>query len=126
MMNSHPIMARLYTLVPMPQGPLAGIGLTERAVLGQIYDRYKLSTYNVTGQGDNTPWYDWYRDEVFCLYAQDDLAAELGISVRTVRRALETLRAAGLIDWRKATYKGACRYYISERVRVWLRPQTAL
>lgn len=114
-------MSRLYTLTPLPIDDFAGLDLTARCTFGMIYDRYRLSSYNLTG-GDSV-WYDWQRGETYCIFTHEELARELGISERTVRRALEALKAANVLDWRKATYKGANRYYIPEHIRMLLRAQ---
>lgn len=121
MVFSNPIMARLYTLVPLPQGPFKGVSPIARMVHGMIWDRYKLSQYNVVGQGEETPWYDAGREAVYCVYAQNELAQSVGVSERTVRRALDELREAGLLSWRKAEYKCVCRYYIPEAVYAYLK-----
>ena len=84
-------MASIYQLIPLPLGPLAPYDLTTRAVLGAIWDRYRLSSYQVTGGNDK--WYDYDVDEVYCVYDQTDLAQMLGVSRRTVQRALDVLQA---------------------------------
>lgn len=116
-------MSRLYTPVPTANGPFAGIDPVARMTFGLIWDRYKLSSYHVTGAAGDCPWYDQAMDAVYCVYGQAELAAEVGVSERTIRRALDTLREAGLLIWRKATYKGSCRYYIPEHTRQYLRRQ---
>lgn len=42
--------------------------------------------------------YAWYEDE--CFPSQERLAWDLGVSVRTIQRVLNELRAIGLIDWK--------------------------
>ena len=116
-------MSRLYTLVPLPEGPFRGLDPVSRMVFGAIWDRYKLSSYNVTGTPGDSPWYDHQTGAVFCVFSHAELAEAVGISERTVRRSLDALRDAGLLIWRKATYKGACRYYVTEYVRAYLRKQ---
>ena len=63
--------------------------------------------------------------QVFCYFRQADLAALVGCSERTLRRALIALRDRGLIYTRKVTYAGACRYYVGRDARIWLRPAQA-
>ena len=111
---------RKYCLVPLPDGPFAGLDLMSRAVFGLIWDRYRLSGYNVTGQGDASPWYDWDADAVYCVYDQRDLAAAIGCTDRTVRRCLDDLRRAGCLWWRRATYMGASRYYVPSPIYQYL------
>lgn len=107
----------------MAKGPFSGLDPTARLVFGLIWDRYKLSSFHVAGAAGESPWYDYQRDEVFCIYSQEELADQAGVSERTVRRALETLRCKALIEWRKATYKGSNRYYITESTRRFLKKQ---
>jgi len=92
-------------------------------VFGAIYGRYRMSSYNVAGAPGDSPWYDFNRDEVFCVFSQPELAALVGVSERTVRRSLEVLRAAELIDWQRIGYRASNRYYIPEDIREYLRPQ---
>lgn len=115
-------MAKYYTLVPLPQGPFERLDPLARMAFGFIWERYKVSSYNVTGGGDNSPWYDPTVDEIFCVYDRAELAAVIGCSERTVRRCLDDLKAAGLIWWRKL-YGGACRYYVDKPIREYLRAQ---
>lgn len=116
-------MAQKYMLVPLPRGIFARYDLTTRAVIGALYDRTRLSGYNQIGDPSGRAWYDHERDCVYCVYAQDELAAQLGVSDRTIRRSLDTLRRDGLVDWRKATYKGANRYYLHQGITDELQKQ---
>ena len=109
-----------YTIIPNPTGVFEGIDALARLTFGLIWDRYRLSSYNVTGAAEDSKWYDYRRDEIFCLYSQADLPEQMGCGVRTVKRCLDDLKAAGLIDWRKADYKGVCRYYVSEYTREYM------
>lgn len=111
-------MANYYTLVPHPVGPFAALGPVERVVWGTIWERFRLSEYHVTGGKDS--WYDYDEDAIYCIYGQRELAAQVGVSERTIRRALDNLYEACLIDWRKADYKGACRYYFPRQVREYM------
>lgn len=101
-------MAKYYTLVPLPVGIFDGISPVDRVVWGCIYERWRLSSYNVTG-GDER-WWDEYG--VYCVYSHAELARDVGITERTIRRSISTLREKGLLDWRKAAYMGSSRYYI--------------
>lgn len=115
-------MAQLYLLVPLADGPFKGLGLTERAVFGAIWDRYRVSCYTQLGTPGDCEYMD-SNGEVFCYFRQDELAYIVGLSERSLRRALATLREAGLIRTRKVGYKGTCRYYVTYEAREWLRPQ---
>lgn len=64
--------------------------------------------------------------QVFCYFRQDDLAAVVGVSDRTLRRALDALRREGLIRTCKAGYGGACKYYVGREAREWLRPRRGI
>lgn len=113
-------MAKYYTLLPLPQGIFAEdeLGLVDRAVFGMIYDRWRLSCYNAAGSSDyETPWYDEIREEFYCIFAHDELSRHVGVSEKTIRRSLDTLRKKGYIDWVKRDYMGANRYFIRKRVQ---------
>lgn len=114
-------MAQLYQLIPLPQGVFSGLSLVERATFGLIYDRLKLSTASHLSSTDGGPFFDSARADVYCVYNQQDMAAVLGVSIRTVQRALDTLRDAGLIDYRKARYQDSNRYFIPYRIREQLK-----
>lgn len=110
-----PIMAKYYSLVPLPMGIFENLSLMDRAVFGLIWERYRLSSYKVAG-GDET-WYDADQREIYCVYAHDELARQIGTSEKTIRRSLISLRESGLIWWRKASYMGSCRFYVDHAVR---------
>lgn len=116
-------MAQRYLLVPLPVGICRGYDLTTRAVLGALYNRTRLSNYNLIGDATGNAWYDQDEERVYCVYAQRDLADQIGVSERSIRRALDRLRDDGIIWWRKTEYGGACRYYLHERITAELRPQ---
>lgn len=108
-------MAKYYTLVPLPEGIFDGVPLIDRAVFGLIWERWRLSSYNVAG-GKNE-WIDPLFEDVFCVYSHDELARQIGASEKTIRRALIDLRDEyGFITWRKASYKGSCRYFVEPGV----------
>ncbi|MBQ2991681.1 MAG: HTH domain-containing protein [Clostridia bacterium] len=123
MIIPHPIMAQKYMLIPLPQGLFEGYDLTTRAVIGALYDRIRLSNYNVIGDPHNSPWYDQQEQRVFCVFSHDELGRQLGVSEKTVRRSLKLLEADGLIWWRKAAYKAANRYFLHESITQELRKQ---
>lgn len=107
-------MAQKYMLVPLAKGLFAGYDLCTRAVIGALYDRHKLSSYNHIGSTGGAAWYDEREQAVYCVYSQAELAEQIGVSERTVRRSLDRLKDDQLIWWRKAAYKGANRYYLHE------------
>lgn len=103
-------------LVPLPQGLYRDYDLTTRAVLGALYNRIRLSGYNHIGDPTGQAWYDPDEQSVYCIYAQQDLADMVGVSVRSIRRALDRLHADSFVWWRKCQYGGACRYYLDARI----------
>lgn len=114
-------MAQKYMLVPLANGIFAEYDLVTRAVIGALYDRMKISEYNLLG-GDER-YYDRIEQRVFCVYTHDELAAQIGVSEKTVRRSLERLKKDALIWWYKATYRGANRYFLSHGISDELRKQ---
>ena len=97
--------------------------MTTRAVLGALYDRVRLSNYNLIGDPAGEKFYDPVEEKVYCIYTHDELGRQLGVSEKTVRRSLKLLEADGLIWWRKATYKGANRYFLHESITQELKGQ---
>jgi len=113
-------MARYYTLLPLPQGIFAedNLSLVDRAVFGMIYDRWRLSNYTAAGTAEyETPFYDEVMEDFYCIFAHDELARLVGVSEKTIRRSLETLRAKGYIYWAKRKYMGANRYFLHGQVK---------
>lgn len=94
-------MAQVYQLVPLPQGIFAGMDLVTRAVVGLLYDRIRLSNYNLIGDPSGSQWYDPVEKQVFCIFTHEELAETIGVSERTIRRSLATLNADNLVWWRK-------------------------
>lgn len=115
-------MAQLYTLVPRPEGIFKGFDPVTRMVFGAIWDRYRLSCYNQ--MGNENDWYDEVEERVYCVFSHAQLAEIVGVSERTIRRSLEALAADNIIWWRKATFKGACRYFVHPGTVEYLRPQS--
>lgn len=111
-------MAQRYLLVPLPEGLFRHLDLNERAVLGALYDRIRLSEYNYMGaeHPESYTFWDDQEESCFCVYNQSELGKQLGISDRTVRRCLERLKQEGFVWWRKMTYKGANRYFLRSEV----------
>ena len=99
-----------YTIVPNPVGPFAGLDPLARLVFGLIWDRHRLSRYNVVGGQER--WID----------RNGELA---GLSERTVRRCLDDLRRAQIVSWQKSGFRGVNRYYIDLAVWHYLSPERA-
>jgi hypothetical protein len=114
-------MAQLYQLVPLPQGIFSGMDLVTRAVVGLIYDRIRLSNYNLIGDATGQSWYDPVEQRVYCIFTHAEMAETIGVSERTIRRSLALLNEENLVWWRKATYKGANRYFLHECITDSLR-----
>lgn len=119
----HPIMAQKYMLVPLPEGLFKNYDLTTRAVIGALYDRIRLSNYNLIGDPAGCKWYDPQEERVFCVFSHDELGRQLGVSEKTVRRSLKLLHDDGLVWWRKAAYKAANRYFLHEAITEALKRQ---
>lgn len=118
-----PIMAQKYMLVPLAEGLFSGYDLVTRAVIGALYDRVRLSNYHLIGDVTGSKWFDPVEQKVYCVFTHAELAAQIGVSERTVRRSLATLEEDGLVWWRKAAYKAANRYFLHERITNELRKQ---
>lgn len=116
-------MAQKYMLIPLAEGLFCGYDLVTRAVIGALYDRIRLSNYNLIGDAAGSKWFDPVEKKVYCVFTHAELAAQIGVSERTVRRSLATLEADGLVWWRKAAYKAANRYFLHERITKELRRQ---
>ena len=117
---------RKYTIVPLPAGPFERLDPLARMCFGFIWDRYKLSNYNVTGAADDSPWYDATVEAVYCVYSQHELAADIGCSLRTVRRCLDDLVNENVLWYRRCEYQGAARFYVSEHVCEYMRPTSSV
>lgn len=117
-------MAQKYQLVPLPQGIFSGMDLVTRAVVGLLYDRMRLSNYNLIGDASGQAWYDSVEERVYCVFSHAELAEMIGVSERTIRRSLTMLNADHLVWWRKASYKGANRYFLHDGIMEALRPSS--
>ena len=98
---------RKYTMTPLPNGPFTGLDAISRLCYGIILDRVKLSTMR-----RDSHFFDEGMNTFYALYRQRDLAYELGVSERTVRRCLQELGERELIHWVKFGYQGASRFYL--------------
>lgn len=104
-------MGSTYTLIPRPIGQFAGLDMTARYAFGLIFDRWQLS-----GRKANR---DRFTDQygVYCVFSREALAAEMGISLPTLRTAMRRLIERELIYSRLEQAGGAWRYYIPDNVR---------
>lgn len=116
-------MAQRYMLVPLAEGLFRDYDLITRAVLGALYDRMRLSSYNLAGDPEGRAWFDEKEQRVYCVFSHAELAALLGVGERTVRRSLKTLSDDGLVWWYKAAYKAANRYFLHESITQQLKRQ---
>lgn len=120
-----------WNMIPSAEGPFSGLDAMARYCFGLLYDRYRLSLRSVgeyhsekflgarvvklsklnprkfAGDERTTTTY-----ETYCVYKQKDLAALMGCTERTVRRCMETLRDAGVIETERAGFNGANRFFI--------------
>lgn len=102
-------MASVYTLVPRPICEFAGLDLTARAAFGLIWDRWQLSIAPDNLKRFTDAW------GVYCVYSRPAMAAELGVSIVTLRRAIKALVDRDLICTRVAASGGSVRYYVTNR-----------
>lgn len=104
-------MSSLYTLIPRPIGEFAGLDMTTRYAFGLIYDRWQLSA-----KAENRARFtDAFG--VYCVFSRESMAAEMGISLPTLRGAMKVLIARELIVSRLSAPGGAWRYYIPRSVQ---------
>lgn len=104
-------MAVKYTIVPINKPPFDRVDALSRYCFGLIYDRWKLSARPES-------WHKWSDERgIYCTYDQRDLAADLGVTLPTVRRCIDALIGAQLLAKDRADKHGACRYYTT----VWSR-----
>lgn len=109
-------MSSVYTLIPRPIGSFAGLDMAARYAFGLIFDRWQLSAKDGSGK---------YKDQygVYCVYSRDALAAEMGISLPTLRAAMKQLIDREVIHSRIVTSGGPWRYYVPPRILDELRAE---
>ena len=118
-----------YIKVPMPQFEFKNLDLTARSVFGLIYDRWQLScktaeTSDRFKQERKVRVCDAFPNRfpndkswitlayTYCVYSQSEIAENLGISERTVRRCIDDLVREKVVEVDRAGMRGAHRYYI--------------
>lgn len=102
-------MGLLYTAVPRPYYDFAGLDLTTRYAFGLIYDRWQLSN-----RAENRERFTDSRG-VYCYYSRSAMAAEMGVTLPTLRTAINVLEARGLIKMSRIERGGSVRYYIPQK-----------
>lgn len=107
-------MSSTFTLIPRPVDIFAGLDITTRYAFGLIYDRWKLSRRKANAGR--------FTDEhgTFCVFSREAMAAEMGVSLPTLRAAIRCLISRGLIDSRLPMAGGAWRYYVPQDVHEYL------
>ena len=80
--------------------------MASRYAFGLIYDRWRLSCR----RENRSKFTD--RIGVYCVYSRESMAAEMGITVPTLRKAINQLQDRGLIRAELPTAGGNWRYYI--------------
>lgn len=107
-------MSSIYTLIPRPIGIFAGLDITTRYAFGLIYDRWQLSNR----KENRKKFTDEYG--VYCVFSREAMAAEMGISLPTLRSAVQMLIHHDLIRSRLATVGGSWRYYMPDATLDWI------
>lgn len=100
-------MGSVYTLIPRPVAIFAGLDMTSRYAFGLIYDRWLLSNK----AGNKERFTDRYG--VYCVFSREAMAAEMGVSLPTLRKALQPLYERGLVIARLPISGGPWRYYVT-------------
>lgn len=104
-------MARI--AIPLPEGPFAGLDVTTLAVFGLIEARLRASMRRA--EEGSTAFVQDTEDgpaSVYCVYPQEEIAARLGVSIRTVRSSIRTLEEARLIVTTRAGRSAPNRYRV--------------
>lgn len=98
-------------MIPRPIGLFAGLDMTTRYAFGLIYDRWQLSNRKANR--------DRFKDSygVYCVFSREAMAAEMGVSLPTLRAAVSQLIQRELVYSRIPVPGSAWRYYIPDNVR---------
>jgi len=102
-------MSSVFTFIPRPIYEFAGLDMTARYAFGLIYDRLQLSAMN------KDRFTDMYG--LYCVFSREAMAAEMGVTVPTLRKAIKQLIDRELITSRMAAAGGAWRYYLMQRAK---------
>ena len=84
--------------------------MTTRYAFGLIYDRWQLSCMPENQEKYTDEW------GVYCVFSREALAAEMGVSLPTLRNAVKILIKRELIHSRLAYAGGYWRYYMPSEV----------
>lgn len=104
-------MGSIYTLIPRPVGSFAGLDMTTRYAFGLIYDRWQCSNR----KANRSKFTDRYG--VYCVFSREAMAAEMGISLPTLRAAVTLLVHRELLYSRIPEPGSPWRYYIPDNIR---------
>ena len=102
-------MSSVFTFIPRPIYEFAGLDMASRYAFGLIYDRLQLSAKNRDRFTD--------RYGLYCVFSRESMAAEMGITVPTLRKAINQLIDRELITTRMAEAGGSWRYYLMQRAK---------
>lgn len=102
-------MGSVFTFIPRPIYEFAGLDMASRYAFGLIYDRLQLSARNRERFTD--------RYGLYCVFSRESMAAEMGITVPTLRKAINQLIDRGLITSRMPNTGDCWRYYLMQRAR---------
>lgn len=103
-------MGSVYTLIPRPIGIFAGLDMTSRYAFGLIYDRWQLSHRKANKDRFTDPY------GVYCVFSREAMAAEMGVSLPTLRKAIKELLDREIVYSRLFMTGGAWRYYIPQNI----------
>jgi len=104
-------MSSIFTLIPRPLYEFAGLDMTTRYAFGLIYDRLQLSAMLGNRERFTDGW------GLYCVFSREAMAAEMGVTVPTLRKAITKLIERGLIKAR-ISKKGDCwRYYMRQKAK---------
>lgn len=99
-------MSSVFTLIPRPLYEFKSLDLTSRYAFGLIYDRLKLSAK----EENRSRFQDMHG--TYCVYSRTEMAAEMGITEPTLRKAVKALTDQGLIKADVYKLGGSYRYYL--------------
>lgn len=102
-------MSSVFTFIPRPIYEFAGLDMASRYAFGLIYDRLQLSARNRERFTD--------RYGLYCVFSRESMAAEMGITVPTLRKAINQLIDRGLITSRMPNTGDCWRYYLMQRAK---------
>lgn len=89
-----------------------------RLCFGLIWDRFKLSRHNTLNTGSG----NWVTStgKIYCVYPQEELARDMGCSIRTVRRCMQDLVREKVIVCFRDGFGSAARIAVYLQVHKYL------